>query len=268
MELYVAVVQFRASRNTATAAASVGSSSFCWCVRVCLWVNTLPICVKCEAKQASGPAAWNVLSRSWKADSAVFWLGYLGWAGNSPWGAGVGWNVTKAPSRSLLGVWNLHSSLSHQVFASMGPLWHCTRALSLWCSGKDNCGIRWVTRSRTRELQCCCISYCLEAQAASPVPGCSLALVWVFIWMEWLIQGSFGIWLFGDICVWFLQWRVAWAVEPESWVQIPMVLCDSWVTLAMLLNLSDLQSLWFQQRTIIFNLGISLRLNEVKPISW
>lgn len=59
-----------AFQNPATAAASVGwqaASVVYMCV--CVWVNTRPICVKCETKQASRHATWNVLSTELKGNS-------------------------------------------------------------------------------------------------------------------------------------------------------------------------------------------------------
>lgn len=78
------------------------------CACVCLWVNTHPICVKCEAEQASRHTAWNVLSPELKGDSPVFWLRYLGWAEN-PSSGGIGWKSNKGTIKASVGeLGNLH----------------------------------------------------------------------------------------------------------------------------------------------------------------
>ena len=97
------------------------------CARVCLWVNTHTICVKCEAKQASGHAAQNVLSTELKRGSPVFWLRYLGWTGNLSLG-GFGWKSSKGTIEASVGELGGPHQLAYITPRSQAwdrSLWHC-----------------------------------------------------------------------------------------------------------------------------------------------
>lgn len=121
-------------------------SRFCWrrqvllCACVCLWVN---ICVKCEAKQASQHATWNVLSKGLKGGSAVF-----------------GSCLKRAKSSSFGG----QAEKSHKDKESVGG-WGCWGAGELESLHQHElpvglCGINDTqTQQRANKLNFCCISY-------------------------------------------------------------------------------------------------------------
>ena len=163
------------------------------CARVCLWVNTHTICVKCEAKQASGHAAQNVLSTELKRGSPVFWLRYLGWTGNLSLG-GFGWKSSKGTIEASVGELGGPHQLAYVTPRSQAwdrSLWHCFQGVCVCvcvcvCYSRQEIAEGWVVEAEGGwPGSFCSISYCPEQQkpfslrfAGFHAPCCNLALFW------------------------------------------------------------------------------------------